>query len=132
MDILSNELVRRLSVVGGGVSRQEKVAIVDHYTKQLINSGYDRKMCREIVVCGLKGMRTKVLRRKKAGEKFYRTARSTLKRRVKKKLTAKTNWFKKKRQEDSPVPGGEKRTYPATGGEGGRYTRVQSCYNIML
>ena len=122
MDILSNELVRRLSVVGGGVSRQEKVAIVDHYTKQLINSGYDRTMCREIVVCGLKVMRTKVLRRKKAGEKFYRTARSTLKRRVKKKLTAKTNWFKKKRQEDSPVPGGEKRTYPTTGGEGERYT----------
>ena len=36
--------------MGEGVFGRERVAIVDHYTKQLINSGYNRKMIREIIV----------------------------------------------------------------------------------
>ena len=52
-------------------------------------------------MCGLKGMRNKILRRKKSGEKFYRTAKSSLKRRVKKKLTEKTNWYKKGKNEEA-------------------------------
>ena len=63
-------------------------------------------------MCDLKGMRNKVLRRKKMSGKFYRTAKSTLKGIVKMKLAEKTNWFKKKKQETSSesgtskVPGG--------------------------
>ena len=60
MDILSNELIRRLSVVGEGISIKEKVGIIDHYSKQLKNSGYDRKMIKKIIVCGLRGFMRKV------------------------------------------------------------------------
>ena len=40
MDILSNEMVRRLSNVCDQVADSEKVGIIDHYTKQLKNLGY--------------------------------------------------------------------------------------------
>ena len=46
INILSNELVRTLSVLGRVVTVAERVEIVEHYTKQLINCGYDRKMGR--------------------------------------------------------------------------------------
>ena len=100
MDILSNELIRRLSSVGEGVPKEEKIAIIDHYTKQLLNSGYDRKQTREIIICGIRGYRNKVERRKKAGENFYRKASSTLRSRVKKKLTEKNNWYRKKKKKE--------------------------------
>ena len=72
------------------------VGIVDKFTKQLKNSGYDRKKTRDIVVSGLLGFERKVERRKAAGEDFYRGASSTLGHRVRKKLTQKTTWFREK------------------------------------
>ena len=62
MDVLSKML--RLSVVGKGVTMEEKVEIVDHYTQKLVNSGYERKMIKEIIVSGLRGFMNKVPRRK--------------------------------------------------------------------
>ena len=40
MDILSNELVRRMSNICDKVENQEKVDVIDHYSKQLKNAGY--------------------------------------------------------------------------------------------
>jgi hypothetical protein len=55
MDILSNELVRRLSNVCSGVDFKEIIDLIDHYSKQLKNSGYGWAQAKEIVTCGLKG-----------------------------------------------------------------------------
>ena len=48
MDILSNEMVRRLSNVCDQVADSEKVGIIDHYTKQLKKSGYSWTQAREL------------------------------------------------------------------------------------
>ena len=53
--IMSNELIRRLSNISKGVESDEKVAIIDQFTKQLKSSGYSRKTAREFIVNGLKG-----------------------------------------------------------------------------
>ena len=71
MDILSNELVRRLSNVSDKVDFKEKIKTIDHYTKQLKNSGYGWVQAREIVSFGLKGLINKCNRRQQAGEDFY-------------------------------------------------------------
>ena len=51
---------------------------------------------KEVILCGMKGWKTKMGRRQKEG-KMYRSARSTLVSRCKRKLTAKTTWYKKKK-----------------------------------
>jgi hypothetical protein len=100
MDILSNELIRRLSNIGPGIERQEVCNIIDKYTKQLKNSEYDRKQAKEIITCGLRGHKNKIERRKQDGEAFYRAASDTLEARTRKKLTEKNNWFRKKKKKE--------------------------------
>ena len=72
MDILSNELVRRLSNIGGNIGQYEIDQVIDHFTQQLVNSGYLRKQVYEIISSGLKGYENKIERRKRAKENFYR------------------------------------------------------------
>ena len=98
MDILSNELVRRISNVGESIGQEEVDKIIDHFTQQLVNSGYERRQVYEIITSGLKGFENKKYRRIKARERFYRRAVDTLEERTMKKLTEKTNWFKKKKK----------------------------------
>ena len=103
MSILSNELIRRLSNVQITIMGEEMTGIVEHYTQQLKMSGYDRKQSKEIICCGVVGWKRKVQRREREGRGFYRHAKSTLRQRNKKKLLAKTTWFrdKRKREEDA-------------------------------
>ena len=49
---------------------------------------------------GTLGWRRKIKRRKEDGLDFYRSARSTLAGRCKKKLLEKTTWYKRKRDDD--------------------------------
>ena len=100
MDILSNGLVRRLSNVGNNIGQCEKDRIIDHFTQQLVNSGFERKQVYEIISSGLKGYENKIERRKRARENFYRKGVETLEERTRKKLTEKTSWFKKKKRKE--------------------------------
>ena len=64
-------------------------------------SGYSRRDCREIVVCGLVGFLRKRQKRLEENEgKVYRKGKDTIKSRNKKKLMANTNWFKNKKTEE--------------------------------
>ena len=103
--ILSNELIRRLSNISQDlpedIERKEKIWVIDTMTKQLKNSGYSRMESAEAVVSGVRGFERKCERRKKEdGSTFYRHGRDTLKKRVRKKLTEKTSWYKEKKRED--------------------------------
>ena len=98
MDILSNELVRRLSNVGNNIGQCEKDRIIDHLTHQLVNSGFERKQVYEIISSGLKGYENKIERRKRARENFYRKGVETLEERTRKKLTEKISWFKREKK----------------------------------
>jgi hypothetical protein len=56
---------------------------------------------REAVISGIKGWKTKIVRRKAEKKGFYRHAASTMSQRYRKKLTAKTTWYKiSKKKED--------------------------------
>ena len=95
-NIMSNELIRRLEVISEDVDIGEKVRIVEQYTQQLVNSDYDWKFCREIIVSGLKGWKRKEARKQKLSIPRFRSGQSSLKTRSDRKLMEKYDWFKKK------------------------------------
>ena len=93
--ILANDLVRRLSNVNiERVPQEEVIQIIEKFIQLLVNSGYDRAQAREAVVSGIRGWRAKMKRRQDEPAGFYRNAASTMAGRYKKKLTAKTSWYK--------------------------------------
>ena len=99
--ILSNELNRRLSNTNIElVDHDEQTKIIEKFIQQLKSSGYERKSSREIIVSGILGWKRKIERRKREGTKFYRSAKTTLASRCRRKLTAKSTWFKRKRGEE--------------------------------
>ena len=78
MNIMSNELIRRLEVTSSDLEIDDKISIVDKYTQQLINSEYSWKSCREIVICGLKGWKRKEARKRRLGIPRFRSGQSSL------------------------------------------------------
>ena len=98
-NILANELVRRLSnMKREETTHEEKEEVVEHFIQQCKTSGYSRHETREGVVSGIKGWKRKCTRRERDGIDFYRSGRSTLGARTKKKLTEKSTWYKNKRK----------------------------------
>ena len=93
--ILVNELTRRFEVMDSEIGVKEKIDIVDHYTQQLVNSGYASEQIRDIIESSLKGVKRKEEKRKVA-LKRYRSAKETLEERNTKKLTEATNWYREK------------------------------------
>ena len=80
MAILSNDLVRRLSVIFWKKEEDsEKVKVVEHFMMQLKASGYGRRRTRDIVISGVLVWIRKRKRREECGQDFYRGAESTLK-----------------------------------------------------
>ena len=62
--ILVNELTRRFEVLDESIDLSEKVKIIDHFTKQLVNSGYDHRQSKDILISSLKGVAKKMEKRK--------------------------------------------------------------------
>ena len=52
--IMTNELHRRFEVVHERIDQKEKLEIVNKYTQQLVNSGYDRGQIKEMIVSDLR------------------------------------------------------------------------------
>ena len=101
--ILTNELNRRLQMMDENITEKEQVEKINHFTQQLINSGYQWGQTRDIIVSSLKGFMKKEMRRKESGEIRYRKAEETLEERIRRKLTENVQWYKedgKKREED--------------------------------
>ena len=47
---------------------EEKMNVINNFTRELKNSGYSRKRAKEILVCGLLGLERKGLRRWRQGQ----------------------------------------------------------------
>ena len=62
--ILTNELNRRLSMMDEEITMEERIEKIDHFTQQLINSGYQWAQIREIIVSSLKGYLKKEIKRR--------------------------------------------------------------------
>ena len=97
--ILTNELIRRLSNTDyKDKNVEEKLKVINQFTRELKQSEYGRLEVKEIIVSGMKGWMKKMERRLETG-KLYRSGKSTLAQRCKKKLTAKTSWYKGRRKD---------------------------------
>ena len=96
--ILVNELTRRFEVLDSRIEISEKIEIIDHYTQQLVNSGYAYDQIRDIIESSLKGVKRKEERRKLA-PKRYKSAEETIGERNVKKLTEATSWYREKETE---------------------------------
>ena len=81
------------------IDTTEKIEVVDHYTQQLINSGYNGEQVRDIIESGLKGMKRRE-ERKKARESRFRSAEETIEERTTKNLIESTTWYKDREQEE--------------------------------
>ena len=103
IQILSQDLIRRMQNVCQTISQSQKNEIIDNYSDRLFRSGYSQSQVREIIVSGLVGYENKLARAARQNIPLHRPAAATLKNRLHKKLTQRQNWFKdKKRKSDSP------------------------------
>ena len=95
--ILVNELSRRFEMMDSNISAQEKIETVDHFTQQLVNSGYNAAQISDIIVSSLKGIMRKERRLKEKGGSKYRSAEESLMDRMYKKLLEATSWYKEQK-----------------------------------
>ena len=96
--INANELTRRLYVTDehDEEGEFEIIRTIEDYTRQLKNSGWERKEAKEMVVSGYVAWRRRIKRREDEGLELYRSAASSLQTRTRKKLTGKEDWYKKR------------------------------------
>ena len=73
VSILTNELNRRFQMMDSRITIEEKKEKIEHFTQQLINSGYNWSTIREIIVSSLRSVIRKEKKRLETGEKRYRT-----------------------------------------------------------
>ena len=94
MQILSNDMVRRLLNTKEEQEADVLGAITDKYASKLIRSGYSKEQTKRILLNGIKNFEAKRKSRiKKFGSLRSTAARSRLDRR-RNKLIGKTSWFK--------------------------------------
>jgi hypothetical protein len=92
---LSNDLIRRMLNTTELLEDNIRCKIVDDYAQKLFNSGYGLAQVRRIVMSGLKGYEAKLLESRTAGGRsLHQQARESSARRQRKKLTAKSDWFR--------------------------------------
>ena len=97
---LSNEVGRRLDSFSSSMPASIKVEALDKFSQKMVNSGHSIKTIRTILVGGIKGFLRRVARSEAKGEPLHRSAGQSATSRRKKKLLAKTQWFRKTSQED--------------------------------
>ena len=97
MNILANDMRRRLLNTNEGLGEAVIGAVVDQYAVKLMSSGYGKEQTRKIIKNGIKGYERKKMSRMKRGLSLRSTAEKSMKDRYKKKLLEKSNWYKKRR-----------------------------------
>ena len=100
IQILSQDLIRRLQNICDTVTQKEKNNIIDNYYERLRRSGYSHSVAHEIIVSGLVGYERKVVRAAKGNSPLHRAAAATLQTRIYKKLTQRENWYKIRNNEN--------------------------------
>ena len=95
--ILAQEMVRRMLNTNDMVDKKTRLEVVDNMAKKMRTSGYSVKQTRKIISNGLKNYEAKKTRCRVEGP-LYRTAKTSLANRCKKKLLAKSSWLKGRRK----------------------------------
>ena len=94
--IMANELTRRLYNLDITMEdiEEEVREVIENFTRQAKNSGWERKEVREMIVSGYTGWKRRIERRRDEGGAVYRSAKNSLVTRTRKKLTGKEDWYK--------------------------------------
>ena len=95
---LSQDLIRRMKNTSEDLPMDERIAIIDEYTKQLIASGYSLNQTKNIIESGLLGYETLVRKVEKGDAVLHRSASEGAGARKRKKLLGKGNWFVTKKR----------------------------------
>ena len=103
--INTNELRRRLEVLHETISIAERISIIDKYTQQLRNSGYDRNQISEMIISALKGYHRKENERKKDRKPKFRHGKDTVMTQNRKKLIENVTWFKNTKNKEKGEKG---------------------------
>ena len=96
IQILSNDVTRRLLNSCEELGSQERERIIDQYGQKLLNSGYAREQVVAILVAGIKGYEGKGERCKREGRNLRRTSDESKGARTRKTLLGKTEWYKRR------------------------------------
>ena len=105
LQILANELTRRLSNINKSNSCPNQYTnVINQYTQELKNSEYTFRTAREIVISGIRGLRTRIQLRERKNQNFYREAHTTARQRATKKLVSKETWYKEQDKENADSP----------------------------
>ena len=97
IQILSNDMRRRISNTDPRQGKEEHVRIVDMFARKLLTSGYSKDQVRKIILGGISGWERKKERLRKEGKPLYKTAAQSATGRMKRKLIEKSTWFRKRR-----------------------------------
>ena len=100
IQILANDLVRRLGNTQDDRNSEEISRVVDGYGQKLLNSGFSLDQTRNIIVKGIKEYELRKLRCIKEGRSYRRTANESRASRSRGKLLSKTSWYKSRKKED--------------------------------
>ena len=105
IQILSQDLVRRLHNTKEDLPVAFKMEIIDGYAQKVTNGGYSLDQTRRIIIAGIKGYYAKLRRRRKEEGRYriHLTAEESRGHRIRKKLIGKSSWFRntrKRNQED--------------------------------
>ena len=107
--ILSQDLVRRMLNTDVKTSQSRRNEIVDSFTAKLKRSGYKKTQIIEIAKSGLKCFMRKVRSAEKSGLGLHRSSGSTLEGRHRKKILAKTTWYRTGKKNDGCDKGSTRR-----------------------
>ena len=103
MQIISNDMVRRLKNTMEELGAPFKGAIVDQYAKKLLRSGYSLEQTRKVLKNGIKGYENRRRSRLSKGLPLRSTGKMSRGSRYRKKLVSKTNWYRKSSKKEQPV-----------------------------
>ena len=98
---LSQEVVRRMKNTLEDICQEEKNSILNEFVVKLISSEYSVDQARRIIIAGLRGYERLLKKQQDGIQDIHRPAAQGLGERNRKKLLAKTKWFKDKAKKES-------------------------------
>ena len=101
MSILTQEVIRRMRHISRDAPQEERDLIIDEFCETMRMSGYKEGTIREVMIRGLKGYERQVAQSVKEGRiSIHKKGSSTRQARQIKKITGKTQWYKKRPREE--------------------------------
>ena len=100
MASLSQNLIRRLKHTSQNLPISFHLEAINNFSKKMRTSGYTVAQTRRVVTAGLRGFETALKRAQEEGKSIHKGAKEGAPARYRKKLLAKTTWFKEDNNSD--------------------------------